>query len=83
MGSFKEVQDMLLLSSKEKKIIDDEEFPLLYEAYMPQNSRPFLMSPYEYFSIVNRDLLTICKADFLVKKRDVTRVEIFHHCRSQ
>ena len=50
---------------------------------MPQNSRPFLRSPYEYFSIVNRDLLTICKADFRMEKRDITRVEIFHHCRSQ
>ena len=50
---------------------------------MPLNSRPFLVSPYEYFSIVNIDLLTICKADFRVEKRDITRVEIFHYCRSQ
>ena len=35
---------------------------------MPQNSRPFLISPYEYFAIVNRDLLTICKADFEWRK---------------
>ena len=50
---------------------------------MPQNSRPFVISPYEYFSIVNRDFLTICKADSRVEKRDITRVEIFHHCQSQ
>ena len=36
MGSFKEVQEILPLCL-EDEIIDDEEFILLYEAYMPQN----------------------------------------------
>ena len=52
MGSLQEVQEMLLLCLEEE-IIGDEEFPLLYEGYMPQN--PFLQSQYERFSIVNND----------------------------
>ena len=43
MGSFNEVQEMMLLSSEEK-IIDDEEFPLLYEAYMPQKIHGHFLS---------------------------------------
>ena len=51
MESFKEVLEILLLCSEEN-IIDDEEFPLLYEAYMPQNLRPFLHSPIEHFNSI-------------------------------
>ena len=66
MGSFKEVQEMLLLCVEEE-IIDDKEFILLYEAYMLQNlSFPHLS--YGKCSIVNKDRAK-CKADFRVRER--------------
>ena len=68
MGSFKEVQEILPLCL-EDEIIDDEEFILLYETYMPQNpSLPHLS--YGKFSIVNKDP-TECKADFRGEKGDI------------
>ena len=68
MGSFKEVQEILPLCL-EDEIIDDEEFILLYEAYMPQNPS-FPHSSYGKFSIVNKDPAE-CKADFRVEKGDI------------
>ena len=68
MGSFKEVQEILPLCLEEE-IIDDEEFILLYEAYMPQNPS-FPHSSYGKFSIVNKDPAK-CKADFRVEKGDI------------
>ena len=52
MGSFKELQEILPLCL-EDEIIDDEEFILLYEAYMPQNPS-FPHSSYGKFSIVKK-----------------------------
>ena len=72
MGSFKDVQNMLTLCL-EKEIIDDEEFILLYEEYMPQNP-PFPHSWYETFSLVNKDPAE-CKADFRVQKRDIPQLD--------
>ena len=68
MGSFKEVQQMLPLCFEEE-IIDDEEFFLLYQAYMPQNPS-FPHSTYGNFSIVNKDSAE-CKADFRLEKGDI------------
>ena len=69
MASFKKVQEMLCLCLIEE-IIDEEEFVLLYEAYGPSNL-PFPHSPYEKFSLANKDPAE-CKADFRVEKRDIT-----------
>ena len=68
MGSFKEVQEILPLCL-EDEIIDEEEFILLYDAYMPQNPS-FPHSSYGKFSIVNKDPAE-CKADFRVEKGDI------------
>ena len=71
MGSFKEVQEMLLVCLEEE-LIDDEEFILLYESYKPQNP-PFPHSSYAEFSLVHKDP-TECKAYFRLEKRDVPLV---------
>ena len=68
MGSFKEVQEMLLVCLEEE-LIDDEEFLLLYESYKPQNP-PFPHSSYAEFSLVHKDPAE-CKADFRLEKRDI------------
>ena len=68
MESFKEVQEMLPLCLEEE-IIDDEEFILLYEAYMLQNPS-FAHSSYGKFSIVNKNPVE-CKVDFRVEKGDI------------
>ena len=51
------------------KIIDEEEFVLLYEAKKLSNL-PFPHSAYEKFSLANKDLAK-CKTDFRVEKRDI------------
>ena len=68
MGSFKEVQEILSLCLQDE-IIDDEEFILLYESYIPQNpSFPHLS--YGKFSIVKKDPAE-CEADFRGEKEDI------------
>lgn len=57
-------------------MIDNEQFPLLYEAHTLQNP-PFLHSPYEHSPTVNNDP-TEFKKDCSVEKGDITRFEIFH-----
>ena len=58
MASFEKVQEMLCLC-----LIDEEEFPLLYETNRPSNL-PFPHSAYE-FSLANKDPAE-CKADLLL-----------------
>ena len=53
----------------EEDIIDEKEFSVLYEAYVPQNL-PFQHSAYEKFSLKNKNSAE-CEADFLVDKRDI------------
>ncbi|XP_068675919.1 protocadherin Fat 4-like [Montipora foliosa] len=52
-----------------EEITDDEEFVLMYQAYMPQNPS-FPHSTYGNFSIVNKDSAE-CKADFRLEKGDI------------
>ena len=52
-NSFKTLQEALLLSPEEK-LIDDQEFAVLYEEFTPQNL-PFRHWDYEKFSLENRD----------------------------
>ena len=65
ISSFKAVQEMLLFCLEEE-IIDDEEFPILYEEYTPQNL-PFPHFQYETFPLLKKDPAE-CKADFRVEK---------------
>lgn len=67
MSSFKEVQVPFCL---EEEMIDDEEFAVLYEEYIPQNL-PFCLTDYDKFSLLNKDAAE-CKADFRVEKEDIS-----------
>ena len=53
----------------EEDIIDEEEFSVLYEAYVPQHL-PFQHSAHEKFSLENKNSAK-CKADFRVDKRNI------------
>ena len=68
-NSFKTLQEALLLSLEEK-LIDDEEFAVLYEEFIPQNL-PFRHWDYEKFSLENKDPAE-CKADFRFEKSDIS-----------
>ena len=68
MGSFKEVQEVLLFCLEEGTI-DDEEFAVLYEEYTPQNLL-FPHGQYETFSLLNKDPAE-CKEDFRVEKKPI------------
>ena len=68
-NSFKTLQEALLLSLEEK-LIDDEEFAVLYEEFTPQNL-PFRHWDYEKFSLENKDPAE-CKADFRFEKSDIS-----------
>ena len=68
-NSFKTLQEALLLSL-EGKLIDDEEFAVLYEEFTPQNL-PFRHWDYEKFSFENKDPAE-CKADFRSEKSDIS-----------
>ncbi|XP_032228942.1 uncharacterized protein LOC116612389 [Nematostella vectensis] len=67
-NSFKAVQESLLFSLEER-IIDKEEFAVLFEEYTPQNL-PFCHWDYEEFCLENKDPAE-CKADFRFEKRDI------------
>ena len=73
-NSFKTLQEALLLIL-EGKLIDDDEFAVLYEEFIPQNL-PFRHWDYEKFSLVNKDPAE-CKADFRFEKSDISSVS---HC---
>ena len=66
-NSFKTLQVGLLLSLEEK-LIDDEEFAVLYKEFTPQNL-PFRHWDYEKFSLENT---AECKADFKFEKSDIS-----------
>ena len=68
-NSFKTLQEALLLSLEEK-LIDDEEFAVLYEEFTPQNL-PFRHWDYEKFSLENKDPAE-CNADFRFEKSDIS-----------
>ena len=68
-NSFKTLQEDLLLVLDEK-LIDDEEFAVLYEEFTPQNL-PFRHWDYEKFSLENKDPAE-CKADFRFEKSDIS-----------
>ena len=68
-NSFKTLQEALLLVLDEK-LIDDEEFAVLYEEFTPQNL-PFRHWDYEKFSLENKDPAE-CNADFRFEKSDIS-----------
>ena len=59
-----------MLLSLEEKLIDDEEFAVLYEEFTPKNL-PFCHWDYEKLSHENKDP-TECKADFRFQKSDIS-----------
>ena len=66
-----------MLLSLEEKLIDDEEFAVLYEEFTSPNL-PFGHWDYEKFSLENKDA-TECKADFRFKKSDISLlVDVLH-----
>ena len=76
-NSFKTSQEALLLSLEEK-LIDDEEFAVLYEEFTPQNL-PFRRWASEKFSLENKDPAE-CKADFRFEKSDISLLVMFYRC---
>ena len=68
-NSFKTLQEALLLVLDEK-LIDDEEFALLYEEFTPQNL-PFRHWDDENFFLEKKDPAE-CKADFRFEKSDIS-----------
>ena len=70
-NSFKTLQEALLLSLEEK-LIDDEEFAVLYEEFTPQfKNPPFRHWDYEKFSLENKDPAEL-QADFRFEKSDIS-----------
>ena len=66
--SFRETRDALL-SSSDSRLIDDEEFLLLYEEY-PSTKLEFRYYSYSRFNLENKDEAQ-CKANFRVEKPDL------------
>ena len=68
-NSYKTLQEAWLLSLEEK-LINDEEFAMLYEEFTPQNL-PFRHWIMKKFSLENKDPAE-CKADFRFEKSDIS-----------